>query len=207
MLSNLAKRRFLSIAAYSAIATPAIAVRAQEIEEIDPLEILEATENIHSNFLFAVRDTIVNGDLLSRASLEVPIGDLLQREVLEQSDAAAISSIIDGIFSSESLEEADDFFESFVESIENPLNALGQALVWRIRETFQVAKELFSGVEWESLLRMVAHDIRGALDGAVAGAELGSRLGGLGRVGGAIVGGLGGAVAASTLGFFDESPT
>lgn len=183
------KREMIHLAGFAALAgaftTPA---RSQEPQPISP----EQAGEIHTEQVFSARATVVENDPLSEASLRSALDRLLATGIISQRDYEFLSSVIDLIYSGEAREELRNSIQTLFESARAELSELAQALGEIVESSLQIAAELNP----EDFVRAIAHDVRGAIDGAVAGSPWGRT--------GILIGAICGAVSSSVIGFSQQ---
>jgi hypothetical protein len=153
----------------------------------------------HSQQIYDVRDFIIRGDVFGRESFVLGLQRLIQLELITQEESEAIMRIIDTVYDGPSTDEVLEAIIVLIEAVRAVLGEVGRAIAAIIRSSVETAQELLGSIAYDDIRIAVAHDIRGALDGAVAGAELLSKLP-RGRVAGAVVGAMLGAASASIIG-------
>ena len=190
--------------AVSAMAQDDSAVSLPSAEEMR-LPSAEEMRGIHRGQLDRVREELeeLDGALaLTEAGFGRSRQSLVNERLITEQESDTLGSLISAILNSGSLDEellatVRSTYNKTIESLESVASTIAAVLM----DSVDYAAEQLMDVDYRIVSLVVAHDVRGAIDGALAGAKVGRYFGG--PVPSAVVGALAAGAAGSIIGHFD----
>lgn len=166
---------------------------------------LDRVRDFHRSQMISAGETLGDSLALSQDGLLASLRRLTAEGLLPEADSSALETSIGIIFEAETLADIARSLRGFFADVVEQLSDLAKTVAGIIIDSVEYAQETISNIDHELVLRVIAHDIQGALTGAAAGATVGGWVPGLGSAAGAITGALLGGAADSVIGFFDSA--
>ncbi len=142
---------------------------------------------------------------LSEADLSQSLGVLEKQELVSMQESEKLESLIAEIFRFEILETLFGEVNRIYNDAIGELDAVARTIAAILMESVAYANDYLQGTDYDTVSLVVAHDVRGAIDGAVTGAEIagiGSSLNE--RVKLAVVGAVASGASGSIIGYFND---
>ena len=194
-----------SMALGSGVATMGVAVSAMaQDDSAVSLPSAEEMREIHRGQLDRARRELDGALALTGAGFGRARQSLVNEHLITEQESDALGSLISAILDSGSLDEEllatvrSTYNET--ETIES-LGSVASTIAAVLMDSVDYAAEQLMDVDYRIVSLVVAHDVRGAIDGALAGATVGRYFGG--PVPSAVVGALAAGAAGSIIGHFD----
>jgi hypothetical protein len=159
--------------------------------------------DIHREQLDRAGDALGEKLALDRDGLEILLGNIV--ELINEADFAAIVEFLARIFDSSGIDELLERARALFSEVVEALSDLGKTIVAIIMDSIEYANNILSEIDYSMVVRVICHDISGALVGAASGATIGSIFPGIGSATGAVWGAIAAGAATSVNGFFDAS--
>ena len=187
----------------SGVATMGVAVSAMaQDDSAVSLPSAEEMRGIHRGQLDRAREELNGALALTEAGFGRARQSLVNEHLITEQESGTLGSLISAILNSESLDEellatVRSTYNKTIESLESVASTIAAVLM----DSLDYAAEQLMDVDYRIVSLVVAHDVRGAIDGALAGAKVGRYFGG--PVPSAVVGALAAGAAGSIIGHFD----
>ena len=190
----------------SGVATMGVAASAiAQDDSAVSLPSAEEMRGIHRGQLDRAREELeeLDGALaLTEAGFGRARRSLVNKYLITEQESGTLGSLISAILNSGSLDEellatVRSTYNETIESLESVASTIAAVLM----DSVDYAAEQLMDVDYRIVSLVVAHDVRGAIDGALAGATVGRYFGG--PVPSAVVGALAAGAAGSIIGHFD----
>ncbi len=142
---------------------------------------------------------------LSEEDLSQSLGVLEKQELVSMQESEKLESLIAEIFRFEILETLFGEINRIYNDAIGELDAVARTIAAILMESVAYANDYLQGADYDTVSLVVAHDVRGAIDGAVTGAEIagiGSSLNE--RVKLAVVGAVASGASGSIIGYFND---
>lgn len=163
---------------------------AQDVP-VTPLS-ADDVESLHTQMVSAAVAAKVDNDILGQGSIMALLDGNELSEYLPEGDRGILGDVISKLFSSRQLDEFLAFVRGRYADFSARMGELAKYVLKVLISSAELAGELLREVDWEQVIPVIAADLRGALDGAIAGSN--GRWGRYGTLLGAVCG----AVSAST---------
>ena len=142
---------------------------------------------------------------LSEEELSQSLGVLEKQELVSMQESEKLESLIAEIFRFEILETLFGEINRIYNDAVGELDAVARTIAAILMESVAYANDHLQGADYDTVSLVVAHDVRGAIDGAVTGAE----IAGIGssmneRVKLAVVGAVASGASGSIIGYFND---
>ena len=194
-----------SMALGSGVATMGVAVSAMaQDDSAVSLPSAEEMRGIHRGQLDRAREELeeLDGALaLTEAGFGRARQSLVNEPLITEQESDALGSLISAILNSGSLDELLATVQSTYNETIEPLGSVASTIAAVLMDSVDYAAEQLTDIDYRIVSLVVAHDVRGAIDGALAGATVGRYFGG--PVPSAVVGALAAGAAGSIIGHFD----
>ncbi len=146
---------------------------------------------------------------LSRDGMKQSLALLVDRGIVNKVEAEILNDIVSKLFEDD---DVNALLNDVYGVISNGASLLGEAaesIAAVAHSSVKNAAELLPGIDYPVVQTAIAHDLKGALEGAAAGAVLGSTVPafGLSTAAGAMFGALVGGTASSVIGYLDSFDT
>ena len=187
------------------VATMGVAGSAttHEAGEAQRLPTVMEVQKMHRRQLDA-RKVLDGESALSEAELSQSLGVLDKQELVSTQESEKLESLIAEIFKFEILETLFGEVNRIYNDAIGELDAVARTIAAILMESVAYANDYLQEVDYNTVTLIVAHDVRGAIDGAVTGAEIagiGSSLNERVRL--AVAGAIAGGASGSIIGYFD----
>ncbi len=142
---------------------------------------------------------------LSEEELSQSLGVLEKQELVSMQESEKLESLIAEIFRFKILETLFGEINRIYNDAIGELDAVARTIAAILMESVAYANDYLQGADYDTVSLVVAHDVRGAIDGAVTGAEIagiGSSLNE--RVKLAVVGAVASGASGSIIGYFND---
>jgi hypothetical protein len=174
-------------------------VSGSSIAQEQPKFTAEQIGKIHSQSVVDARTSVVKGNVFSRDSLIAALQSLVEVGVIKDEEAKSLLSMIDVILNGTTLNAIIDEVNGLFDKIATSLGQIARTIAAIIRDSAQMAPDLMPNQDIQRVIRAIAADVSGAIQGAKAGSNIPApdELG-------PIIGALAGAAAASIIGYYQE---
>ncbi len=142
---------------------------------------------------------------LSEADLSQSLGVLEKHELVSMQESEKLESLIAEIFKFEILETLFGEVHRIYNDAVGGLDAVARTIAAILMESVAYANDYLQGTDYNTVSLVVMHDVRGAIDGAVTGAEIAGIDSSLNeRVRLAVVGAIASGASGSIIGYFND---
>lgn len=202
------RREMLLIAAAGGVATVVNMnkVSAQQGIEPDDLPSFDKMKNFHTDQLQQIIGAHYGITALSQDGLMNSLERMNENHVLIDSDENDILlELINKLFASDNLDSLSEEMNAFIDDGLETLGETARSIAAVISSSLDLASNYLKGIDYSIVKLAIAHDIKGALEGAAAGASLASKFPfGFTPATGAIIGALLGGTSTSAIGYLES---
>ena len=186
----------------SGVATMGVAASAMaQDDSAVSLPSAEEMRGIHRGQLDRVHRELDGVLALTEAGFGRSRQSLVNERLITEQESDTLGSLISAILNSGNLDKLLATVQAtYNETIES-LGSVASTIAAVLMDSVDYAAEQLMDIDYRIVSLVVAHDVRGAIDGALAGATVGRYFGG--PVPSAVVGALAAGAAGSIIGHFD----
>lgn len=168
---------------------------AMEVREFHRSQLNRASEMLDGNLA------------LSQAGLDEACDALAQEELISDEEAATLKQLVGEVLDlvSGDAETLQVRVEQIYNGVINGLGSVARTIAAILMDSVEHALEILQDFDFSIVQLVIAHDVRGALDGAMTGAQLGERFR-FAPVPLAVACAVGSGVSSSIIGFYDMVP-
>lgn len=180
-----------------ALGMPKIPV-AQDALDVLPDRLAEATA-WHTEVLEEARRSLEGEFALEPGGLQVAMESLLEQGADDYSGFDTLQTMLARMNTADDLGELYEELQQVIRDTSDALMEVEASIVAVLLSSTEYAQTKLSGVDYKQVSLVIAHDVRGAIDGAALGHSLAGQRG-------AVLGAMVAGAAGSIVGFFDSWP-
>ena len=200
-MQHYTRRELLLVASLGGVAATAgmVGASAQESTSIG----LDAKRDFHTDWLVDSLNAHDGVVVLSRDGMSRSLALLVERGVVNEDEASTLGDLVSSLFDDDNLDDLVGDVRRIVGEGASILGESAESIAAVTQSSAEYAVQRLASVDYSIVRTAIAHDVQGALQGAGAGAFLGSVVPGLGlsAAAGAAIGALIGGAASSVIGY------
>ena len=196
------RRELLLVASLGGVAAAAGIMGASAQESFR----LDAKRDFHTRILLDSLNAHDNLAALSRDGMNRSLNRLVSQGIVNEAESNSLGVIVSSLFDDDNLDQLYGHVSSIIQGGANILSDAAESIAAVAQSSVEVALQRLNDVDYQIAQTAIAHDIKGALEGAVSGAALASLVPapGFSTTVGAAAGALIGAGTSSFIGYASQ---
>ena len=164
---------------------------------------LDAKRTFHTHQLVDSLNAHDGIGALSRDGVNRSLARLVDRGIINRVEANSLTQLVSSLFENNNLDQLVEDVQRIVDKSVTILGETAESIAAVMQSSIEVAVQRLNDVDYQIVQTAIAHDVKGALEGATAGAVLGSTIPALGlsATAGAAIGAILGGTASSIIGY------